>query len=319
MRHLILLLTSIISSHTLAIGGGEPVDWNDNVILTHGCTATIVSGVYVITAAHCNKLSSYSTNNSGVVTDAYEYTNFHPEYIPTYTSKDVSISKLKNSINHKYISLFSNLNKSELKYGDIITIDGLGGSNSLSRGTFIFDKASDSLNYKYSIEANSTESYSVAGDSGSAWVHNGTISAIHVGGGSNVDGSYYVHGTDLHYAKDFILENINGWNYPTIATINGQSVIEVQSLHINGATVNAYTSGDAEIIEQSCSGYVESFQRCSYTIESSGSNGKLHLSNNEVVNINPVTNKSSSTDSGSIGWFLFFLFGIALKRKGINK
>ncbi|GAL14931.1 possible trypsin protease [Vibrio astriarenae] len=135
-------------------------------------------------------------------------------------------------------------------------------------------------------------------------------------------GERETYGTDLTYAADFILETIDGWHYPTLATANGKTEITVQSLHLNGAVDTAYTDGDAMLVvdESTCiTNAVSSFDTCTYVIESEGGEGTLYLSNDEVIKINAVTATPPQEGESSGGSFglgsLLLLTGFAWRRQ----
>ncbi|GAL15127.1 possible trypsin protease [Vibrio astriarenae] len=170
-------------------------------------------------------------------------------------------------------------------------------------------------------------SHLTGGDSGGLWLNdNNEIFATSVTAYLD-NGEYVTGGLDLTYATDFILETIDGWHYPTLATANGKTEITVQSLHMNGAMDSAYTDGDATLVveESTClAGSIAPFETCTYVIESEGNEGTLYLSNDEVIQINATqdaeppqeTPQEGESSGGSFGLgSLLLLVGFAWRRQ----
>ncbi|MGR5488244.1 GlyGly-CTERM sorting domain-containing protein, partial [Vibrio alfacsensis] len=118
---------------------------------------------------------------------------------------------------------------------------------------------------------------------------------------------------NLHYAKDFLLEHINGWHYPTVLKGTGMKTIKVQSLHINPTADSAYVDGDVTITGGTCYGNntINAFDTCTYELDVNGT-GTLHLSGSESISINPKViqpeepstppSSGGSGGGGSMGW-----------------
>ena len=320
------VLTAGLCSNAWAVIDGEPIDWqsHDNTVEISKCTGTRIGGVFVLTAAHCE-------TNVGLtwIKDAYhgeyqyivESVYLHPNYVPNYISEDVALAKLSTPTDYAHIQFLADLSAPTYVQDAQFTMDGFGGLNNQPPARATFKLYYNVQNYPSHIEGMQVNgSYSAGGDSGAAWVNtNNDIIATHTGASSsgNVgeDHTHIIGGTDLHYAADFILDTVNGWHYPTIATAKGRTTIEVQSLHRGGAVDTAYTSGDATIVaeESSClTGTIAPFERCTYVIDSGGGKGTLHLSDTESVRLNSASaGGSSGGDSGgSAGWAtLLALFG----------
>ena len=127
-----------------------------------------------------------------------------------------------------------------------------------------------------------------------------------------------IYSTNLTKSKDFILEAVNGWHYPTYA--EGKNItVTVQSLHMNITSDQAYTDSNVTITGGSCVGKstINAFEKCTYELEADGA-GKLYLSPDEYVEINkpePETETEPSTGGGSGGGGSFgflSLFGLAI-------
>ena len=186
------------------------------------------------------------------------------------------------------------------------------------------------------------DSHTTGGDSGSVWVNEqNEIVGIHKGSDTSSWGTgedtiqvRETYGTNIPYIADWLLEQIDGWHYPTTAKVNGQVTITIQSLHMTNIDDNGfYADGDVSIISNTC-GSVEPYQKCELTIESMGGEGRVILGqgkdgSDEVIAINPqesipmipidppVSQPSGHDKSGgSLGLFsLFGLGGALLRRK----
>lgn len=308
------VLTAGLCSNAWAVIDGAPVDWqaHDNTVQISKCTGTRIGGLFVLTAAHCE-------TNVGLtwIKDAYhdeyqyivESVYLHPNYDPAHTSEDVALAKLSTPTDYGHIQFLADLSAPTYVQDAPITIDGFGGLNSQPPTRAEFKLYYQGQNYPFRIEAiQKNNSNTTDGDSGAAWVNdNNEIIATHTGSASSYDDKDTISGRDLHYAADFILDTVNGWHYPTIATAKGRTTIEVQSLHRGGAVDTAYTSGDATIVaeESSClTGTIAPFERCTYVIDSGGGKGTLHLSDTESVRLNSASSGGSSggDSGGSAGW-----------------
>ena len=84
-------------------------------------------------------------------------------------------------------------------------------------------------------------------------------------------------------------------------------------------TENAHATGDVQILGGTCQtqAVINAFDTCTYELDVTGS-GRLHLSNDEVIDINPVTptpvpptpTPSSGGSGGSLGFLS--LLGLAV-------
>lgn len=330
IRHNTLLILAICSTSAFAVVDGTPVDWSshDNTVWLGDCTGTLLAGKFVLTAAHCGG----SIDDFTLIEDAVsnQYTSYHgdvaevvshPDYVENLVTEDVLLIEMSNPISYQRIQFFKNLNAPTFVQDELVTLDGFGGTgNHLNRAEF--QLSSTLVSYPYRIYANQLSSANaVPGDSGGSWINtNGEIIAVLHGGSNN-----QVIGTDLHYARDFILETIDGWHYQTKASVKGRSTIEVQSLHLNGVVDSAYVTGDAKLIanDSTCStGTINPFQRCTYVVESGGGEGTLYLSTNETIALNPIAESepSESSNGGDSGgslslWGLMTLAALGWRRR----
>ncbi|GAL27731.1 possible trypsin protease [Vibrio variabilis] len=293
------LLFTLVSANSFAIQDGTPINWNDkNDLVTFNCTGTIIAGKYVFTAAHCqeDQFIQFSDNTWQAAVSRTD----HPEYANN-SGYDVSFLYLENIAKTSSIHFFSNLANNNINDKDLLLMNGFGGTTSLNQAQFEIDG-----NYTYPGQSMLMKGLfigkgtSTRGDSGAPYLNTSNeIFSLHKSGTPN-----YVIGTNLHYAKDFILDTINGWHYPTVAnTTSGQVTIKVQSLHQSPVVDSAYTSGDAQIIGGTCqsAGPLNAFATCDYIIESQGGEGTLHLSGTESITINPQTNSGGNNGNESSG------------------
>jgi hypothetical protein len=309
------VLTAGLCSNAWAVIDGEPVDWqaHDNTVEISKCTGTRIGGLFVLTAAHCETnvgltwiKDAYHKDDRYIIDRVY----LHPNYDPTHTSEDVALAKLSTPTDYAHIQFLADLSAPTYVQDAPITIDGFGGYSNQPPTRAEFHLSYQGENYPFRIEAvQSEKGILTGGDSGSAWIGKDdqiiSISSGITSDGTNNDQT--ISGRDLHYAADFILDTVNGWHYPTIATAKGRTTIEVQSLHRGGAVDTAYTSGDATIVaeESSClTGTIAPFERCTYVIDSGGGKGTLHLSDTESVRLNSASSGGSSggDSGGSAGW-----------------
>ena len=302
-----LLITAALTSTTpaWAVVNGEEIVWqdNDNVVSLSHCTGTRIGRNFVLTAAHCHEGDvqiSYIKDVNNEDIQLVESVTKHPNYIPMRITEDVAIVALTNSTDFKDIQFFKDLSIPTFVQGASFSAIGFGGTGMTpTRTEYVLSSQVETYPF-HIVGKQLTESYFTKGDSGSAWTNKGDeIFAITQGiGADEEDQVHDVGGTDLHYAADFILENVDGWHYPTIADADGKTTIEVQSLHRDNVTDSAYVTGDATLIteESTClNGPIKPFGRCTYVIDSNGRKAKLHLSESEVVRINP--NAADATDN----------------------
>lgn len=343
-----LLALSVFSISSHAVENGTPVDWSqqDNAIRLESsnnanmyCTATLVSGRYALTAAHCldgNGIDRISSVSNDITQISQQL--MHPNYMENggFSTEDIGIVKLEHQIDYhniQFLSIDKHIAAEEL------TIAGFGDTvETLNRADFTFSHYypnPDDPDNPFVVYADMVnDSHTTGGDSGSAWVNkNNEIIAIHKG--SSVvhgweDTYRETYGTDIQAVKDFITDNIDGWHYPTLVDADGRATITVQSLHRDDIFDDADTTGDVTLIpeDSTCmtSGLIQPFEKCTYVIESAGGEGELYLSDSEIIHINkPIKNTggdggNNNTDNddtgGSMGFWSFLLLGIvALRRK----
>lgn len=331
--HAITLLLSLFSASSYAIVDGTPVDWESmDDVVGGNCTGTIIAGKYVLTAAHCykNGFVGFSSGEDQYLPD--ENMHNHPDYSDG-KQHDVSVWALLDPVPTTSVHFFANLNTDPVKHDDIIKTYGFGGHNPLAYADSKIDTSDpdDATDMQYKgLEA--SNGYVTWGDSGGMWLNQDDKIVSINNSISGMSGDNSSFGANLSENRDFILEEINGWHYATLAKTdsNGKATITVQSLHAAAyGSVNdmAYiTNGHAEIVGGTCynSTNIQPFTTCTYEIESTGGESSLYLGsdkngNEEIVTINkvaPTPPSSGDSDGGSLGFLsVLGLLGLGLIRK----
>ncbi|MGR6863474.1 trypsin-like serine protease [Aliivibrio salmonicida] len=343
----IALFMAGLSFNALAIENGTPVNWNEQNDFVklysadeyNSCSGTIIAGKYVLTAAHCLldsnpivKITSASGQKANIITP-----NTHSAYYDNYNGNngnwhDVAVSELNNHIDTQQIHFFSSSTTNPIQTDDSVNVVGFGGTY-------------EDLNYaSFTITTHKPEKDSVfaamianggnttGGDSGGAWLKNNTIVAVHKGSKTIGSGESYrreTYSTNLHYSKDFILEKVNGWHYPTLAnTSNGVATIEIQSLHQGNVDLlnDLYFFGDVDVDEArgTCvtDRAISPFEVCTLEVSSNGGEGTIVLANGQEIQINKpaptITPESSGSgeSGGSLGFLsIIGLLGLGFIRK----
>ena len=314
MKKVLLTLGLLgLSSNVSAIENGTAVSASSHPDLVEmNCTGTVISGDWVLTAAHCDNtqvklIGSPDNNRVAIVTKRID----HPEFIDNGT--DTSLWKLDHKIGMDSVSFLDA--KSDIPIGETVTFFGFGGTE--KQLNYAVNEVIESSKPNRLGMADIGQGTGTFGDSGGPVFFNNKIIGIMRGGSSNTADS-----TKLSYAKDFILNNVDAWHYPTLAVTNsGHVTVEVQSLHRDTFIDNATASGDATITGGSCFGAtVEPFDTCTYEIASNGYEGTVTLDADQVITINKgkveTTPPSSGDSGGSLGWLSLLCLGLVrVKRK----
>ncbi|PQJ67494.1 trypsin-like serine protease [Photobacterium angustum] len=296
-RKYLLILSALLTNTAFAIENGQEVPSNKHQTIIYStnndCTGSLIAGSWVLTAQHCTK------NNSNAITtfDGQHVSvkkRFNYKDSPYYNGKDIDIElwELNSTAKFNKITPISIIPEVS---GEQAYIYGYGKTgNKLNKAPLTV--VSQPNDESTTIKAHSLQ-YSgvlVGGDSGAPYINSkNELFAVHQG----IDRDLYT-ATPINIAKDFILNAINGWSYPTqLTNVKGKQTITVQSLHENDVVDQAYTDGDVNIdtsLSTCLTGNISPFQTCTYVISSNGYEGSLILSPTETVSIN-LGKKDDST------------------------
>lgn len=305
---LVLALALISSTPAYAIQNGTPLNWADHDDMVKlNCSGTVIGGKWVLTAAHCEMTSAGVTTVNGLigVSNSIKF----PATEEDGHALDVSLWKLTTPASTLKATFLSTR---PVVADERIRITGFGAGDGLQNLAYTDEIALDNLEVRPSgarpewlTMKMDGDGYVIGGDSGAPYTDtNGFIVGVSTSGGVDFTTGINAEGARLEYAKDWILDTINGWHYPTLAntpTVGGTITIEVQSLHSEPFLDNATASGDATITGGTCSGTtVEPYGICTYIVSSNGYEGTVTLDTNEVITINKGRTKTTPpTDNGS--------------------
>ncbi|WP_162046514.1 hypothetical protein [Vibrio taketomensis] len=124
-------------------------------------------------------------------------------------------------------------------------------------------------------------------------------------------------GSRINYVHNFILHNVNGWNYPTSVNVTGSTELRVQSLHLDQTVDASFATGDVvvDVANSTCisQSSISPYDICTYTIQSGGNEGKLHLSPTEFIVINEGdTGEEANSGSAGGATSLWMILGMLL-------
>ena len=308
-----------------AIVNGTLVSNNDlQQMVSMNCSGNIIGGKWVLTAAHC--ALSNVTLHDGTTAIARNKIN-HPSFDGTLN--DIGFVELESV---QATNKINTLSVSNIGAGEAITVYGFGNTAPQAyRAVQTSEAQGIGLHAQFLRTVNTGQGSSISGDSGMSYLNAASeIVAVHNAGSATSTAG--MQGFRIELARQFILDTVKGWHYPTNLEFNGNKVITVQSLHIGGTTDVAYTTGDVTIdyASSTCDdAVITEYGICTYSINSTGGQGTLHLSGTESIQVNKLEippsvsdnshSNSNSSGGGSFGLFSTLSLALIYLRRKANK
>ncbi|MGF1877452.1 S1 family peptidase [Photobacterium frigidiphilum] len=340
---LTLALTNMISVSSYAVEGGTALSWTEHPYLIESqCTGTVLGGQYVLLAGHCaNSVDSpfprqVNLSNSESLMPTHRETLYDPN-LPVSEFADVALWTLPSTAPMDKVLFVADLNDtaSTVNLGDNVSFMGFGQDDNTPQLELAKNHSVSWLGIS-AFEYKGIDGHSVPGDSGAPVLNtDNNIIAVNYSSGGSVDGEgkYDANGTNLHFVKDWLLQNINRWHSATELTFTGEQTIEVQSLHVNDIDMatrqnnGTLTTGDIAVTGGTCvtDGAVAPFGMCTLELKSGAGEGKVMLDDGNEITVNRAPEPdpkpepkpdNGSSGGGSLGWFgLLSLLAIVLRRK----
>ncbi|PSU42833.1 GlyGly-CTERM sorting domain-containing protein [Photobacterium frigidiphilum] len=342
---LALSLIGTFTAPTYAVEGGTSLSWADHPYLIESqCTGTVLGGQYVLLAGHCaNSVDSpfprqVNLSNSESLMPTHRETLYDPS-LPVSEFADVALWTLPSTAPMDKVLFVADLNDaaSTVNLGDNVSFMGFGQDDHTPRLGQAKSHITDAVYGGMGISYSDPLEHSVPGDSG-APISNADNKIIGVnysatGSIDPITGLYEQNGVNLHFVKNWLLQNINRWHSATELKFTGDKTIEVQSLHVNNIDMatrqnnGTLTTGDVTVTGGTCvtDGAVTPFGMCTLELKSGAGEGKVMLEDGNDITINrapdpdpkPVPKPDNgSSGGGSLGWLgLLGLLAVAIRRK----
>lgn len=284
-----LLLASLLATKAIAMEQAQPMNKMPYPTMiyskTNQCTGNLIGGKWVLTAQHCSTQTPATIQTAKQEEiDVIQQMNFDESAFYQGVHADIALWELDHVANMHTITP---LTVTPVHTNDVLSGYGFDSTKQhLATIDVMVTDQPTSRSSKIKAITLANEGQFVGGDSGSPYLdsHHHQV-AVHQG----ILGNKTVS-TSISTTKDFILDQINGWHYPTkIDAISGQYTITIQSLHRDSVVDQAYAEGDIRIdrSQSTCAqGLIRPFDTCTYVIDSEGTEAKLHLSETETIMIN---------------------------------